>query len=307
MDRATTLKRCLRRIAYAIREHPRLSRVALAMIPDVEWTLRLDGIGPMRIRLRRHRYLWLRGPTETDRFPFEALRTFVGPGDTVVDGGANIGLYARFLVAHGAGAVIAFEPWGENLPLLSRNLELGGITERVTVMGCALSERDGIAAFQVDDVQTTSGTLDEVTQGKPSEGRSNLRMAPRLTSVSCRRLDSMLESGELPPPAVIKLDVEGAEALVLAGAVKCLERHAPRLVIELHGAAVARQVMRFIGALGYRGLASVQPAISTSGVAPMDERLADAGGQNDVLFVAASRDPRDIQALAQRLAIQTAA
>ena len=48
-------------------------------------------------------------------------------------------------------------------------------------------------------------------------------------------------------PQVIKIDVEGAEELLLRGAVRLLQREGPRLAIELHGADIARAVVRVYG------------------------------------------------------------
>ena len=46
------------------------------------------------------------------------------------------------------------------------------------------------------------------------------------------RLDDLLERGLIAPPALIKVDVEGAERQVLAGARRLLEEHQPSVVFE---------------------------------------------------------------------------
>jgi FkbM family methyltransferase len=266
------------------------------MVPDLPWIVHIEGIGDLRVRLRRNRSFWLRDPLESERFPFAMLRRFVRPGDVVYDCGANLGLYDRFLVsALGAGRVVAFEPSAENRRFLAINLAMGGISDRVTVLPLALADEDGVAEFQVDDVQTTSGTLSKVTGGAPSEGRRNLRLAPLTEQVLCRRLDTVVRDEELPPPDVIKIDVEGAEAFLLRGATGILSERRPRLVVELHGAAVAREVIELLHARGYACVGKVEPHIHASGYGRIDPSvLPRVNGLYDVHFIAASRDSGDL-------------
>lgn len=57
-----------------------------------------------------------------EAFPFSILEQLVRPGAVVYDCGANIGLYARYLVATlGASRVVSFEPDEDNLALLAEN------------------------------------------------------------------------------------------------------------------------------------------------------------------------------------------
>jgi FkbM family methyltransferase len=288
----------IRSIAYSLRTRPLLGRWALRMIPDIPWVLHVEGIGSFRVRLRRNRSLWLRKPLESESFPFAMLRRFVRPGDVVYDCGANLGLYDRFLVSTlKAGRVVAFEPSEENRRFLAANLALGGIADRVTVLPLALADEDGIAEFQVDDVQTTSGTLSKVTGGAPSEGRRNLRLAPLTDRVLCRRLDTVVSEERLPPPDVIKIDVEGAEALLLRGATGILSERGPRLVVELHGAAVAREVLELLFAQGYACAGKVGGHLHAGGYGRIDpSMLPRVQGLYDVHFIAASRDPADLPA-----------
>jgi len=62
-----------------------------------------------------------------------------------------------------------------------------------------------------------------------------------------RKLDTLVATDGLPDPDLVKLDVEGAEAAVLDGAVEVLQRARPALLIELHSAnhAVAERLGKF--------------------------------------------------------------
>jgi FkbM family methyltransferase len=287
----------IRWLGYRLRTHPRLGRWALRLIPDLPWTVRIAGIGPFRIHLRRNRSWWLRDPMESESFPFAMLRHLVRPGDVVYDVGANLGLYARYLVRNlGAGRVVAFEPAAENRALLTRNLLLGGVDGQVMVLPVAIDEADGTAEFQVDDMQSASGTLSKVTGGGPCLGRHNLGLGPLAEQVVCRSLDSLVDEG-LPRPDVIKVDVEGAEALLLRGAQRLLRETGPRLLIELHGAHLAREVLPILCDLGYTCAAKVSSRIHAGGFGQVDPSvLPRVEGPYDIHFVVAVRDPAELPA-----------
>lgn len=286
----------VRNLAYRLRTRPVLGRWALRAIPDVPWTLPVDGIGPFRLRLRRNRSLWLRTPLESESFPFAMLRHLVRPGDVVYDAGANLGLYARYLVSTlGAGRVVAFEPVPDNRALLVENLRLGGIEDRVTVLPVALADEDGEAEFQVDDMQSSSGTLSRVTGGEACVGRQNVGLGPLTARVPVRRLDTLIGEAGLPLPDVLKIDVEGAEELLLRGAASLLRERSPRLLVELHGAGHARAVLAFLLDLGYACAGKVVPELSPLGYARLDASfLPRIVGLYDIHFLVAARDAADL-------------
>jgi FkbM family methyltransferase len=292
-SRVTSL---IRRAALLLRSRPYLGRAALMLIPDVRWRIDLPEVGPFQIRLRRNRSYWLRDPLRMEHFPFAMLRQLVRPGDVVYDIGANLGLYTRYLASVlAAGEVVAFEPASYNLAALAHNLALGGVAERVQVLAVALADRDEIAAFQIDDMQSSSGTLDRVTGGEPAEGRRLLRLAPRTEQVVVRRLDTVMEEEGLEPPQVVKVDVEGAEAMVLRGAAGLLREESPRLLIELHGVEAARGVLTLLHDCGYACCGKVNRSIHPGGYGPVGPHLIPhLADPYDIHFIVAACDAADL-------------
>ena len=69
-------------------------------------------------------------------------------------------------------------------------------------------------------------------------------------AVSCSRADTLLNAGEVEPPDVVKIDVEGAEADVLRGARQALQRH-PVIFLATHGETVHRECVELLMAAGY--------------------------------------------------------
>jgi hypothetical protein len=71
--------------------------------------------------------------------------------------------------------------------------------------------------------------------------------------VPVARLDSVWAArSSSSTPSFVKIDVEGAEALVLAGAARLLDAHHPIVLMEVHNAAAGRAAIAQLTAAGYR-------------------------------------------------------
>lgn len=143
-----------------------------------------------------------------------AMATLLRPGMTFYDVGANVGFHAMIAarLVGPSGRVVCFEPFPENLSQVKYNAQLNGFSH-VNVRPEALGEADCEGAFMISE-EPTWGRLDD-GQKAPS------KFVGRMT-VQVRRLDSVVGDPSILPPDVIKMDVEGGETKVLAGAVKCL-------------------------------------------------------------------------------------
>jgi FkbM family methyltransferase len=182
-------------------------------------------------------YIYTTGRYEEDTV---ALMTrLLKPGDCFVDVGANIG----YLTLAGAtlvgptGSVIAFEPLSRARASLERNVALNGAGQ-VAVHDHAVCDRTGTVVFNIGpDHHTSTSSLLPTTE---SQGE---------TVVPCVRLDDALM--ETTRVRLMNIDVEGAEHLVVEGAGRTLELHAPDIIIELNGPAAA-DALRRRGYTGYR-------------------------------------------------------
>lgn len=283
-------------LASLVRRSSFLRRVALRCIPDVEFSRQVVPLGSFRLRLRRHRSYWLRHPLTHETFALGALRRLVRTGDVVFDIGANIGVYSRFLsICQAAGKVFAFEPMTENLDLLRKNTRDFSSEGRIEVMALALGETDGQEDLQVDDVMSGTATLSRISEGRASHGRAHYGWAPRTELVVCRRVDSLIAEGRVPSPHVLKIDVEGAEGEVLRGARDLLKTRGPRLLIELHGPARAREVVRELESHSYfcYGYLRITNGFSWQRIsAQVCENLQDP---YDLHFVVASKNIEDVE------------
>ncbi|MDR0340093.1 MAG: FkbM family methyltransferase [Puniceicoccales bacterium] len=139
----------------------------------------------------------------------------------VLDIGANIGNHSLFFGSQGkVDRVIAFEPIECVCEILRKNLELNDLQKKVEIKNFALSDNDcklGIAFF--DPKHTGSTALKHAENG----------------AVEARKLDSIVDELALDRIDFVKLDVEGSESFVLAGAKKTFEKFQPTyVVVEIH-------------------------------------------------------------------------
>jgi FkbM family methyltransferase len=139
---------------------------------------------------------------------------FLRRGDFFLDVGANVGAYTILASGVCGANTFAFEPDPNTVSRLRRNIEVNGLEDRVEVYECALGKERAEAAFTVG--------LDTVNRIAPAGGSGTriVRME-RLEDVVCDT-----------PPAMMKVDVEGAELEVLSGADRVLTNPSLR-VIEL--------------------------------------------------------------------------
>lgn len=166
----------------------------------------------------------------------------------VLDVGAHIGLVAlpAASVLDPSGTLVAFEPSGANRAMLERNVALNGLSDRVRVAPLLVgaSERNDAIIYELDE---PSG-MNSVAGGVQKEARR--------TVVAQTTLDSFCARHALAPE-VVKIDVEGAELDVLAGAREVMARYRPSIFLSVHPRQIATlgrtmdQLMELIASAGY--------------------------------------------------------
>lgn len=160
----------------------------------------------------------------------EALAGALRPGDTVLDVGANVGfltVIAARLVGAG-GRVVAFEPVPDNARQIRRNAKLNRLGN-IEVVESAVADRTGTATL----------VLARFAGGAALEGADRPPDACGERTVPVVTLDEWCAGASVPAPALVKIDVEGAELAVLRGMAGLLAGPRPALLIEVDDPAVA--------------------------------------------------------------------
>lgn len=171
-------------------------------------------------------------------------------GTVFYDVGANVGFFtviAARLVGR-SGRVYAFEPVPRNLELLRANVRANQF-DTVDVVERAVADRDGFETLRT--TKNPGGASLARGAGRPPDVQAHVE-------VETVRLDGLVERGEIAPPDVVKIDVEGAELAVLRGMKSLLEDQAPDILYEIDDRdeetieARGDRIERWLAARGYR-------------------------------------------------------
>lgn len=206
-------------------------------------------------RDRQHRHIYFYEDYEPE--VLAVLRQLVRRGSTFYDVGANAGYFT--LAASDLGAEVhAFEPNPDVRALLERSATMNGASARINSAAC--SDTMGMMALYLQDSTNTGMASLE----KPTDQRVDV---PVTTIAAYAAL-----SGAIPD--VIKIDVEGHEHQVIAGALPLLETESPALIVE----TTEQRTVDLLTSRGY-----VAEAITPNGPRPME--FVDFGsGYANVLF-----------------------
>jgi FkbM family methyltransferase len=141
---------------------------------------------------------------------------YLRSGDHFVDVGANVGVFSTLVGTRIPGVrITAVEPFPPVRDELVDNLALNNFKEEVAVVCSALSDRTGEATFEVLDRDVLNRLAPD---GDPAAGD---RTGPTSIRVPVTTLDELVGRD---PPALVKIDVEGAELGVMKGAREILSR-----------------------------------------------------------------------------------
>lgn len=155
-----------------------------------------------------------------------ALNATVRAGMVAYDIGANVGAYT-LLMAHlvgPRGRVYAFEPDPLNYSFLSETVAANSLPH-VTALDYAIAESTGTARFD-----RRGGAF----SGRLSADGARYSRTRNTLMVNTASLDDLIAAGQLPPPNVVKIDVEGNETLVIRGMRHTLSNYRPILACEIH-------------------------------------------------------------------------
>jgi FkbM family methyltransferase len=212
--------------------------------------------------------LYVCGSFEPNEFAF--LDRVLKPGMVFVDVGANDGYYTLFAARRvgPGGRVVAVEPSSRERAHLERNLSRNGL-DTVHVVAAALGAREGTVDLHLaHGVHAGHNTLGDFAHDDVVRTSSE--------RVPLEALDTLVARLGLTRVDMVKVDVEGGEADVVAGARKVLTTMRPLLLMELNDRALraqgesAERLLRMLQELNY-------DVLSFSAVTGLLERTLDGG------------------------------
>ncbi|MTJ32787.1 FkbM family methyltransferase [Aphanizomenon sp. UHCC 0183] len=154
------------------------------------------------------------------------MRHLLKPNSFFFDIGANIGLTSiPMLQFCETCKVVSFEPSPNVLPFLQRTAENSVYKDRWVVIGKATGKKIGTSNF------FTSNSGNEALGGFRDTKRADTQVE---IQVPVTTLDEEWNNLQNPQTSVIKIDVEGAELLVLQGGVNLIQQENPAILLEWH-------------------------------------------------------------------------
>lgn len=153
------------------------------------------------------------------------LRHASGDFGTVIDGGANVGQFARAAsTAFPQATIYSIEPLPDAARQLRQNL---GDHPQVKVFETCIGERDGTTTIR-ENAHSQASSILPIRSDK-DQGVTDLRELRQL-EVPIARLDTLLAGQALKAPVLLKLDLQGYELQALKGAPELLKQCSHLLV-----------------------------------------------------------------------------
>lgn len=167
---------------------------------------------------------------EQDNFTF--LRAHVKQGDTVLDIGAHIGLFATAAaqLTGKDGKVYAFEPADETQQLLKQTIAINHFENVIEAHSEAMGAKTGKITFYVSSIKgDNSNSLVSYKEDR--------KLHP--VEVDMFSIDDFVQQQKIKKLAFIKIDVEGAEYDALTGATATLKNLRPACIVAIHPEPIA--------------------------------------------------------------------
>jgi FkbM family methyltransferase len=183
----------------------------------------------------------------------EWLLQEVRPGEMLYDIGANVGTFALIGAKHCGASVVAFEPGAASFARLCENIHLNGCARAVVPVPLPLADTVGLTGFKYRSMEAGQSRHflrdDAWTPGRVDPaGPGGHYIQPVCTTT----LDAVIRDYRLPPPAHVKLDVDGAEVRVLRGAAAALRAPTLRTILIEAADDTWSDVERLLTAAGFR-------------------------------------------------------
>lgn len=172
--------------------------------------------------------------------------------DTLLDVGANVGMYSVYAAGILDARVYAFEPESQNFSLLCQNIVLNELEKRIIPFSAALSDTCCLDLLHLSKFDANGGGSCH-SVGEQVGFDLKPRHTPFSQGVATYTIDRAIEEGMIDVPSYIKIDVDGFEHKVVRGALKILEDPTVKsLCIEINQNLSEHQdIIRQLHSLGF--------------------------------------------------------
>ncbi len=209
------------------------------------------------------------------------LKFFAAKSELIIDVGANVGYYAVELSAMltSTAKIHAFEPVPESFQQLKRNVNLNSLSTVVSCNQVAISNSDSNVLLYKP--KTSGSSASSARNLHPEEDVEEIL-------VHSTTLDNYISLHGLKSLNLLKIDVEGAELMVIEGALNSIRTHKPVIFAELLRKWSAQfgyhpnDVLDVLKTLGYQ-------CFAVSGSLPKIDNIDGDTKETNFLFVPLER------------------
>ena len=145
----------------------------------------------------------------------------VNENDTILDIGANVGLYTILLNKYKNCTTYSFEPIKYTFDLLNKNLAINGVNAKVYNIG--LSDKNKVENFYFNYKEIAASSMRDLREDNNVE----------IVKCDIRKLDDFVAEENISNIDFIKIDVEGAELFALRGGVESIKQYKPIIFCEM--------------------------------------------------------------------------
>lgn len=191
------------------------------------------------------RSLYLTGSFENETLSL--IKQIIRPGNVIFDIGANIGQFSVFMskCLAGSGIVYAIEPYGKNIQLIKKNIEINKVNN-ISIHQIAIAEASGPTILRVYSDYAYNSLL-----------LIDRKKLLREETVEAQTLDDFVEKNRITRIDLLKIDIEGFELSAFKGAVETLKKLKPAIIAEIQplnikALGIGRQdIIDYLSVFGY--------------------------------------------------------
>jgi FkbM family methyltransferase len=197
--------------------------------------------GPLLCKAGHGRLLWRAQTFYTEEPATIEWLDRLTPDDVYWDIGANIGLYAIYAAKFRGCRTLAFEPESQNYALLVENIVMNGVTGNCLPAIIAVSDRSEVSRLRVRYI-TKGGAFNMFQPASATGVPESFQAAQKYERhqgfdqlVFGCTVDELVSKHGFPAPTCIKLDVDGLEPNIVAGAMQTIKSGSVRsILVELN-------------------------------------------------------------------------
>jgi FkbM family methyltransferase len=225
-------------------------------------------------------YFWF-GPNAFESLSLRIWRELVLSSRHILDVGAFTGVYALTAAhANPEARVFCFEPIKGSLNRLMVNLAVNRQVENVRVSDAAVGDTDGTAEMNLFNAPRTmlGGTSSYALLSGSSLVQKGTKEVVAREPVRMTRLDTFVRDHDVDRVDLVKIDVERAEKMVLAGMSDVVHEHRPHLLVEVFSGENLQEVAGMLPSYSFAVIDEVEQS------ARVDDPEIPDGEARNVLF-----------------------